>query len=86
MLDGVVSDKGHDLKTCGRIKTACWLIEKENLGTSDELTGYADTSLLTTTDTLANWSTNDGVGLAVNTKRIEKLGDTVNTFFLGYGT
>lgn len=45
------------------VKSACGLVEKEDLWGGDELTGYRDSSLLTTRQALLNRCSDDHIGL-----------------------
>lgn len=54
---------GHDLETGYGIQPTSRFIQEEDLGTGDQLTRNPNTTNLSTTETLANWSSNDRIRL-----------------------
>src|SRR6266516_3911257 len=84
MLDGNSLDIIHDLKACRRIWATCWLIQKQNAWVSDELACHTESPFLASTDTLADWCTNQCVGLALYAKGVEQIVNALHSFFLRY--
>lgn len=68
MLLRNVLDEGDDFERGGRIQTRGRLVQEEKFGAGDQLGCNADTTLLTTGDTLPNWSSDEVVRLALQTE------------------
>lgn len=59
---GHFSQVRHDLEAGNRVQSTRWLIQEQDLWTSDELTGNADSALLSTGESFSNRGADDGVG------------------------
>jgi hypothetical protein len=74
-----------DLVTGSRVQPARGFIQEQDLGAGDELTRNADTSLLTTTDSLSDWGSNQCVCLILDTERFQQGPDTIHALLLRHG-
>lgn len=81
-----VFDKWHDFKSCLRVQTWCWFIEKDYLWAGDELTGHCNSSLLPSADSFTNWSSDKCIRLLLQSKSGEESLDTSDTIGFGDGT
>jgi len=77
-----ILDERYDLERSSRVQTGRWLVQEEKLGRCDELSSDTDTTLLTTRYTLANWCTDQVVGLVLKTKGGDEGLDALNALEL----
>lgn len=61
-----------DLPAGNRVQPAGRLVEKQDLGTRNELAGNSNAALLTTGDALAQRGADEGAGLGNETERAEQ--------------
>lgn len=85
MLSSNVTHKRHDLKAGGRIQSTGRLVKEQNLRVCDELTGYAQTTLLTTADAFSNRSPYELMSLALDAKRVNQAVNPRFAFLLRNG-
>lgn len=82
ILFGYLLDEGNNLPTRSRVKATCGLVQEENLGSSNKLTSNTDPSLLSSTDTFSNGSSNNSICLLSETERLDKSINSSHSFGL----
>ena len=63
----------HHLVAGARVQSTRRLIEKKDLGSSDQLACYTKPTFLSATDTLSYWCTDNSVGLILQTESGDQL-------------
>jgi hypothetical protein len=82
VLLGQGPNERDNLETSSGIQTTGWLIEEQDFWGCNQLACYADTALLSITNPLPDWCSNDSVFLLPETKRINQVIDSHDTLFL----